>query len=291
MILVAGGDTDPNILCLLDDLRSRRVRHHALLVGANSHPAVRWDLGNDRLIVNGKVLKPTAAFIRSDVFTNLSDERPESAYRAYAWFGTIMGWIAAHPRIRSFNQRISGNLYKPQVLQMAFEAGLEIPHTLVTNDLAYLEQQNCELVIKPVNGGDYCQPLKPLLQSTPRKSGRAASPAIVQNRLVQPEVRVYRIGSRFLSYSIISDQLDYRMSNATRVEPLAKVPPGLVGGLRTLTNQLGLTFSAADFKTCPKTGRFLFLEVNSGPMFAAFNQADGGRLNAATISYLTGGRL
>jgi hypothetical protein len=59
-------------------------------------------------------------------------------------------------------------------------------------------------------------------------------------------------------------------------------------GRRTLTTKLGLTFSAADFKTCPRTGRFMFVEVNSGPMFAAFNASDGGRLNAATISCLTG---
>ena len=78
--------------------------------------------------------------------------------------------------------------------------------------------------------------------------------------------------------------------NLFMVGSLAKAPLGLVGGLRTLTTKLGLTFSAADFKTCPKTERFLFLEVNSGPMFAAFNAADEGRLNAAIIGYLTGSR-
>ncbi len=287
MILVAGGDSDPNILCLLDDLKSRGENYYALLVGADSHPKVHWEIRKDRLMVNGRMLQPTAAFIRNDVFTNMADERPESAYRAYTWFGTIMGWIAAHPAVRSFNRRMSGNLHKPQVLRMAIEAGLAVPDTLITNDLAYLDKQKRELVIKPVNGGDYCQPLKPLLKDTPRKRGRAAAPAIVQDRLVPPEVRIYRIGNRFLSYSIISEQLDYRMSDDTRVEPLSKAPRGLVRGLRKLTTKLGLTFSAADFKTCPKSGRLLFLEVNSGPMFAAVNASDGGRLNAATISYLS----
>jgi D-alanine-D-alanine ligase-like ATP-grasp enzyme len=42
-----------------------------------------------------------------------------------------------------------------------------------------------------------------------------------------------------------------------------------------------------DFKTDPGTGRLLFLEVNTGPMFAAFNHASNGKLCDAMIEQLS----
>lgn len=45
---------------------------------------------------------------------------------------------------------------------------------------------------------------------------------------------------------------------------------------------------AADFKACPRTGRLLFLEVNSGPMFSAFDAAGHGCLTAAMADWLAG---
>jgi hypothetical protein len=52
-------------------------------------------------------------------------------------------------------------------------------------------------------------------------------------------------------------------------------------------NILRLDFGAADFKTCPKTGRFLFLEVNSSPMFAAFDAASDGAVSRAIAESLS----
>jgi D-alanine-D-alanine ligase-like ATP-grasp enzyme len=87
---------------------------------------------------------------------------------------------------------------------------------------------------------------------------------------------------------VISSELDYRSTQNCRVEFMDD------GASRELTDpfgkllaKLGLDFAAADFKTCPTTGRLLFLEVNTGPMFAAFNHASDGKLCHAMLEYLT----
>jgi glutathione synthase/RimK-type ligase-like ATP-grasp enzyme len=86
---------------------------------------------------------------------------------------------------------------------------------------------------------------------------------------------------------VISDELDYRSTQKTRVEPIP-VPAGLAQGLGHLTDALGMDFGAADFKTCAETGRLLFLEINTSPMFAAFNAAGRGAVTGAMADYLAG---
>jgi hypothetical protein len=49
-----------------------------------------------------------------------------------------------------------------------------------------------------------------------------------------------------------------------------------------------LNFSALDFKTCQRTGRLKFLEINTGPMFVAFDKAANGELADGMIHALSG---
>lgn len=288
-LLVCGGDADPNLRRLLDCARQRKIKVATLLAGAATHPIVRWELDDDCLRVDGRRLAPRAAFIRYDVFTNLADRRPESAHRANCWYTLMASWIDAHPGVRTFNRRFGGQIQKPHLLRAAQRHGLAIPRTYLTNDAPFLErrQRRGPLVVKPIIGGDYCQELGPLLPQVPRREGAAAAPAIVQERLVPPEVRVYRIGDRFSAFQVKADALDYRTTQDVQVEPFPGLDPALLDGLRRLTDELGMDFLAADFKARPRTGRLLFLEVNSAPMFAAFDQAANGALCNAMLDFLT----
>ena len=80
--------------------------------------------------------------------------------------------------------------------------------------------------------------------------------------------------------------LDYRTDPNVKIRVL-KEPLSEAIGLLHLAERLGQTFGAADFKTCPDTGRLLFLEFNSMPMFAAFDRAAGGVLSGMIIDWLT----
>ena len=286
-LLIVGGDADPNITALLAAASRIGVSCQKLLVGKSSHPSLTWDLGTGQLLLEGEPLLCTAAFIRHDVFTALQDGQASSHYRALAWHTALTGWLATHPEVFIFNRRNLNHVTnKPLVLKLAHDYGLAVPETLITNDSNQLAQFQ-EKVVKPINGGGYCEPLAEVLERTPLKDGRAAAPAIIQQRLVPPEIRIYAVGNQYFAFNVISSELDYRATQNCRVEFVEDVlSMGLTGSLGKLLANLGLNFAAADFKTCPATGRLLFLEVNTGPMFAAFDRASDGKLCNAMLEYL-----
>jgi glutathione synthase/RimK-type ligase-like ATP-grasp enzyme len=116
----------------------------------------------------------------------------------------------------------------------------------------------------------------------------SARPWIVQEKLAYPEMRIFRVGRHYFAFSITSPDIDYRNSDdftLVEVEP----PQEQVEALQRLTDLLGLDYAAADFKTHPQTGRLMFLEVNTMPMFTAYDDAAQGRLSDALALFLRGG--
>jgi hypothetical protein len=288
-LLIAGGDADPNITALLAAAARSGVSCQKLLIGKSSHPSLTWDVGSGQLFLEGAPLQCSAAFIRHDVFTALKDGQASSQYRALAWHTAITGWLGANPEIFIFNRRNLNHVTnKPLVLKLAQECGLAVPRTLITNDRGRLERflSESDAVVKPINGGGYCEPLADVLERTPVKDDRVAAPAIVQHRLTQPEVRIYAVGGRYFAFNVVSPELDYRATQDCRVEAIDAPPAELTNGLGKLLGKLGLDFAAADFKSCADTRRLLFLEVNTGPMFAAFDKAADGKLCDAMIDSL-----
>lgn len=277
-ILVAGGDADLNIHSLLTELERQRIPHVRLLMGSGTHPVLTWDLAADVLMVAGEVVAPRAVFVRHDVFST------PSAARAFAWYTTVLSWAMTHEDVRLLNRHHPAHLLKPQQLLLARACGLDIPSTVITNDADALEGMTLRIV-KPVAGGEYTQPLDVALATAPRRNTALGAPAIVQETLVPPELRIYRVGDRFVSFHVIASTLDYRTDRNARVEPMPN-NRGLIEGLRKLTDTLHLDFAAADFKRCPATKRMLFLEVNSGPMFAAFDAVSDRAVSQAIVRAL-----
>jgi hypothetical protein len=290
-VLVAGGDQDPNLRALLATLGQRGAAPTFLAVGAASHPWLAWDPAGDELLLGGEPCRPQAAFVRYDVFTHMADGRPESSFRAGAWYTAVLGYLAAHPEVKLFNRRsLFGQTNKPYMLAVAKRAGLEIPATLVGNHLPGLAAWRAgeKKIVKPINGGAHTQRLDAVMAAAPSRDGVLAAPAIVQEELVPPEVRVFRVGDKYFAFDVASPDLDYREHQNVRLTFLEKVPQGLETGLAALTDEVGLDFAAADFKTCPRSGQLIFLEVNTSPMFVAFDRAAGGALTAAMAEWLGG---
>lgn len=288
-VLVAGGALDPNLRALRAALERAGRPHLPLLVGPDSHPGISWDLAADVLRLNGAAIQPHAVFVRHDVFANLADRRPASARRARGWFSAVLGWARAHPDVRLFNRHGPHAANKPHALWLAAQCGLPIPKTRITNTLGgvagFLAGQ--PRIAKPVAGGSLCRALDEQALGPQAREGVLPTPAIVQQRLVAPEVRVFRIGSQLRAYRVDSDALDYRASKTATVSPVP-VPEQVRAGLWALSERLALDWMAADLKTDPQTGELCFLEVNTGPMFARFDQADGGALCDAVVKALCG---
>lgn len=127
---------------------------------------------------------------------------------------------------------------------------------------------------KPVEGGDYCRPLAP-------EAPPGSTAIIAQEQLVGPEMRVYRVGGQLFGFHIHSDALDYRTDPAAVVSPVP-VPDDLRLRPFALTDEMGLDFCASDFKTCPHSGNWVYLETNAAPMIAAF----GPELAEAIVAHL-----
>jgi hypothetical protein len=174
---------------------------------------------------------------------------------------------------------------KPAVLLLASRIGLPIPQTRITNVQVVIASMSDGHVAKPVGGGDFCYDLAELLPRVQFRNGAASVPSIVQNRLVGPEIRIYVIGDRTFAFEMRSKSIDYRLKQDVEVIPVAPVP-GEVQMMIELMHKLGLNSAAADFKTDSRSGRLIFLELNTCPMIARFSYATNGTLADAMIDWL-----
>lgn len=288
MILIVGGKDDPNIIGLVRRASTCGVPHGALLVGGDSRPRILWDIAQDRLEINGSVVRPWAVFLRYDIFTHRRDGAPESQRQAARWYDTMLSWVLARDDVAFFNRRYgTGRVTKPLLLHLARSMGIAVPQTLVTNDRESLDGSRADRwIVKPVNGGEYTRVLADASGDEAWLRQFSAEPTIVQRRLDAPDLRIYRVGNHWFAFTLQSEVVDYRVDSKVRIRP-ARATTDLVIPLARLMNHLGLDFGAADYKRSSETGEYLFLEVNSAPMFTSFDRVVGGAISERMIEWLT----
>ncbi|HEU0122714.1 MAG TPA: hypothetical protein VFQ91_19435 [Bryobacteraceae bacterium] len=281
-LLIAGGAKDPNLSVLVAAAERAEVPIVDLRVPAGGSPAFHWDLRTGNVSLRGDIVRPSAAFIRMDVFEALDQPRPDVSTRALGWYQAITGWAMA-TGIRHCNRNISPvAANKPATLALARECGLRVPTTAISNQPG--PASGAPRIAKPVAGGGYCVELGEALENHPT-AAPLAMPAIVQERLTSPEVRVYVIGESAIAFELRSASLDYRQRQDAEIISLPEPPPE-TKALRRLMDALAMDFGAADFKTDPDTGDLVFLELNTSPMFARFDYASEGRLSRFLVESL-----
>lgn len=285
-LLIAGGDTDPQLLRLLKRAALHGIRVQCLLTGQSGSPRLHWDIVHNVLYDNSEAVAVTAAFLRQDVFAYLQSNNSQDSVTAREWYVSLAGWLMANPEVRLLNRAFQacGAVNKPYVLRLALRVGLNVAPSHVSNDILAMNAlcDRGDWVVKPVTGGAYCSALEHQAIHT---NTLLSYPQIVQQRLVAPELRVFRIGNAWFGFRVDSEALDYRASQTTRLE-VVSVPSDIVEKMRQLSDGLGLDFAAADFKTDPTTGEWCFLEINTNPMFAGFDQVAAGALSDAVLKYL-----
>jgi hypothetical protein len=306
MLLIAGGQADPNLHALAEAAQALGSPWVDLRVPTGSSPSFHWDLvadpppgGADRASSApplsppwGDGPPPRGAFIRQDVFAPLGDPRPEVSTRALGWYSAVQGWLLAHPEVRLFNRDITPVPFnKPAALLRARAAGLRVPATWVSNDAARLASRLGEACIaKPVAGGGLCQTLDEALGEASRsprgQPAFLAMPALVQPRLVAPELRIFVVGAQTFAFEVCSPSLDYRALQDADVQAVP-VPSRAAQPLHALMREFRMDFGAADFKTDPDDGELVFLELNTSPMFARFDTACAGALCRAMVEHLS----
>lgn len=274
MILVAGGQLDPNIGALLRTILRTGAPFRDLLVGPDLRPRLSIDLAGN-LALNGEAIRPRACFVRHDVFLAEKMGRVEDQRAALNWFHAIRGWAQAQTDVRLLNRHSrAGDEGKYQNLVRAQRHGLSPPQTCLCTHTAGSEQPR---IRKPVAGGE-------LTELVGEEAASFAYPYLVQPRLLRPELRLYRVGDQVFGFSLASPDLDYRERQQVTVREAA-APDDLARRFVGLAEELGLDFAAADFMQ-DGDGRWSFLEINSQPMFAAFDRVVEGRLTEALVTWL-----
>lgn len=261
--------------------------HRAALVHPDREPRFTLQVPSGRLTLDDEPLAPTALFLRRDVFAHQADRRPEVQRRADGWYDCLVAYARLNPQVFLHNRGYLGRVSsKAHVLALAAAHRLPIPDTRLSNDMQLLAAHAVDHIIKPVAGGSLTRRVSEMLPKTDGAQGAAPCPALLQPELVAPERRVYLVGDRCFAYTVRSEHLDYRGDDDSTVHPAPPLSPELERGLRGLAGQLGLDLTAADFKSCARTGELKFLEINSQPMWQAFDVVDEGAIARAILDDL-----
>ncbi len=287
-LLIAGGDGDPNVVRLLARASELGYSVCPCLYGRSGTPRLTVDVQRDRLLVNGLPVAPRAVFVRQDVFRYLETQNAADWQRAREWFQLVFGWVTARSDVRFLNGRYFANprINKLAMLLLARGCGLCVPETYFTNDVPGIRDlpAHADWICKPVEGGEHTRELTEFLADVGERPAYGR-PITVQHKLTGGEIRVFRIGDTLRSFAVRSDSLDYRVHQDAQVTPI-ETPAEIEGPYRALTDRLGLDFCAADFLTCPKTGKRHLLEVNKGPMFVHFDHVTHGQVTADLLARL-----
>jgi hypothetical protein len=286
-LLIACGSADPNLDPLVRAAERAGRSVLRIVHGADEEPAFSWDLDSGRLLVDGLEVGARAAFLRYDVFTPATGGK--GLDRNAAWYAAALGWAMSRGMRLLNREMLQAANQKSYMLGLARDCGLATAPTLISNVEADLRAFPAGAVAKPVAGGGYVRPLDAALPDAGWKEGRSPMPAIVQERLAYPEYRIYLADGRFHLFEIHSHLLDYRTAAPSSLVYLGETLPwpGVAEGLGKLTAAVGIDFCACDLKTRPGDEAPLFLELNSGPMFAAYDLAAGGKLADALVAALT----
>jgi hypothetical protein len=279
LLLIVGGESDPNTQRVVDQAHLRGVRYHFLDTDQADAQRIAWDFDSSRIDLDNAILYPTAVFSRYNVFTS-------DPLRSMAIFEAIQSYTLAWTELKIINRAVVTDANnKARNLRWARDVGFAVPRTLVMADLAPLATMpNAEShIIKPLAGGAHTRAVSDvrgdfdLLGKLP--------PQFVQNRLAGENLRLFWIGGKTFCFHLQSAALDYREDAQVEVVPI-EPPSEILTPTQHLVQRIGFDFCALDFRCAHGFHQPVFLEINSFPMFVRFDDASGNALVDAILTSL-----
>ena len=188
--------------------------------------------------------------------------------------------------------------HKAYQLALAQELGLDIPPTLMTNDVegakAFWRRYEGEVVYKQFfalpEAWRETRRLRP--EDEAQAAAIAHAPVIFQKHV--PAVADLRVivvaGAVFTAAADVRNAeypQDVRMNPSAKYEP-HDLPPQIVAKLRELMRRLGLVYGAIDLRLTPE-GQYVFLEINPAGQFLYVERATGQPITAALAKALLEG--
>jgi len=185
--------------------------------------------------------------------------------------------------------------HKPYQLALAQAIGLDIPPTLMTNDVeeakAFWRRHDGKVIYKQFfalpTAWRETRRLKP--EDEAQADAVAHAPVIFQQHVpAVADLRVTAVAGEFFAAATDVRNADYpqdvRMNLAAKYAP-HDLPPEVSAKLLELMHRLGLVYGAIDLRLTPE-GRYVFLEINPAGQFLYVEYATGQPIAAALAKAL-----
>ncbi|MCA2981903.1 MAG: ATP-grasp domain-containing protein [Myxococcaceae bacterium] len=187
--------------------------------------------------------------------------------------------------------------YKPFQLNVLRSLGAPVPRTLLSNDPDAVRAFHAEVkdvIYKPLTGGAVTRALDD--ETLAQLEAVRAAPVIFQERIAGDDLRVMLAGDDVVSSVAIrtpSQHLDFRddpvySSGDAGYEPV-ELPEGVVRQCRAAARACNLVFAGIDIKRTPD-GRWVFLELNSSPIYLDVELKLGHPISRAIAELVVGVR-
>ncbi|MCA9136057.1 MAG: hypothetical protein KDB00_04840 [Planctomycetales bacterium] len=279
-LLIVGGESDPNTRRVVDQAHLRDIDYVFWDTDQPTARQIAWDFDAAKLDLGDAVYQPAAMFLRYNVFGG-------DATGNHAAHEMAESFALAWPEIRLLNRRTAGDANnKSRNLTRARNCGFEIPETVVLGDVTPLENvPNPESkIIKPLAGGDHAFVVSDVI-ADPSRLG-PMSPQFVQEKLDGENIRVFSIAGDLFAFHLRTTEIDYRSDDNVSVHAI-DVPGEITRSIHELVSQIGFDYCALDFRCRNGFEAPVFLEINSFPMFVAFDDACENRLADRILEFLT----
>lgn len=279
-LLIVGGDSDPNTQRIVDQAHLRAVDYFFWDTDLPQARQIAWDLASPEIDFGDVRLIPEAVFLRYNVFND------PSSHDAFAAHEVTESYALAWSNIRMLNRSTSGAVNnKSRNLVLGKRCGFDIPETTVLGNLSPLVHlpDADQKIIKPLSGGDHAMIARHASAEPERLNSLA--PQFVQQRLTGENLRVFSVAGKLFAFHLKTDQVDYRTDQNVSVHAI-DVPAELIDPTNRLVNQLGFDYCALDFRCRDSFEDPVFLEINSFPMFVAFDDACENQLADTLLEFL-----
>ncbi|MDV6032992.1 MAG: hypothetical protein F9B45_23485 [Phycisphaera sp. RhM] len=278
-LVIVGGESDPNTQRIVDQAHLRGIDYFFWDTDRPDARQIAWDFQTPEIDFGDVALRPAAMFLRFNVFDC-------DAVANHAAYDVAESFALAWPPIRLLNRSTIGDgNNKSRNLVRARDCGFVIPQTTVLGDLSPLETipDPESKIIKPLAGGDHAFIVRDVIDDPSRLMDRA--PQFVQERLDGENVRVFSIGGNLHAFHLQTTEIDYRTDDNVVVHAV-EVPAELAPSIHQLVEQIGFDYCALDFRCRDGFRDPVFLEINSFPMFVAFDDACENKLADAILEFL-----
>ncbi len=182
------------------------------------------------------------------------------------------------------------NMHKTKAHQLHTMAqmGVRVPTTLISNDKEeirkFAEENNCELIYKPVQGGGYTKILTPNDLTEKRMETLNTGAIQLQEKLDGTDIRVFIVGDKFFAAEIRANTIDFRNDEKAEVVPIT-LPKKICKQCLRIMKKFKLKYTGIDIKT-KSNGEYVFIEANPAPMFTYFEKKSGYPITEVLCDYL-----